>query len=286
MAPRRQQFERITHTCHFTPHQLQSSEILRWAMDAMCEGFRSQMRPLHELVMEHKWSVVIVGWEIVWVRPFTFFDGCSLIIDTGKILHDGSSRKVFGYQINISANGEDVVRVVSQTHPVGLTGGAAMDALPCGVPDNLRAMLQEDEIVTEPAPRFTGDEHKARAEIGEPIGERRTPFTLRRHESEVADMWQNMSLASLSGRAREAMAFDGGDARLRDGLARPLATMSAELRRPVYCQDEAIVETRAYWTGDHVAYVHKVRGAKRGPSEDSRNLCATIIEHMDGSSSK
>ena len=112
----------------------------------------------------------------------------------------------------------------------------------------------------------------------------RTPFTLRRHEAEIADMWQNMALGSLAGRARESMAFSGGDARLRDGLARPIASMSGELRRPVYCQEEGIIETSAYWADDHVAYVHKVFGAKHGPAEDSRNLCATVIEHMESSS--
>lgn len=281
MSPRRQRFERITHTCHFTPHQLQASEILRWAMDAMCEGVKDQIYPLRILVQEHQWSVVIVGFEVTWLRPFTFFDATTITVDTGMVMHDGK-RQVFGYTMQISANGEDVVRMVTQTHPVGLTGGDAMDALPCGVPDHLRALLEEDEVTAEPAPRFTGQEQRARAEFGDPIGERRTPFTLRRHEAEIADMWQNMALASLSGRAREAMAFDGGDPRLRDGLARPLASMSAELRRPVYAQDEGVIETRAYFAADHVAYVHKVLGAKRGPSEDSRNLCATIIEHMDG----
>ena len=148
---------------------------------------------------------------------------------------------------------------------------------------DLRAQLiKADEIVSEPAPRFVGPEQRKKADIGEPISERKTPFTLRRHESEIADMWQNMALGSLAGRAREAMAFDGGDPRLRDGLSRPIATMAGELRRPVYCQDEGVIVTRAYWADDHIAYVHEIMGAKRGPSEDSRNLCATVIEHMTG----
>ena len=284
MAPRRLQFSRVLHTCHFTPHQLQASEILRWVMDAMTSAVNNQLRPLRLLVKEHHWGLVVVGFEIQWVGPLHFFDANTLEIDTGMVLHDGTRRQVLGYNSSISANGKEAVRMVSQTHPVELSGGEALDGLPCGVPDDIKAMLQPDEIVTDPAPRFAGSEQLGKAEIGEPIGEARTPFTMRRHETEIADMWQNMALASLSGRAREAMAFAGGDPRLRDGLARPLASMAGELRRPIYCQDEGVIDSRAFWAEDHMAYVHKVFGARRGPSEDSRALCATIIEHMDGAS--
>ena len=128
MAPRRQHFNRIVHTCHFTPHQLQSSEILRWAMDSMVVGFNDQLGSFRLAIKEHRWSVVIVGFEIVWVRPFLFFDASSIDIDTGMLLHDGK-RQVFGYTMRLSANGEDVVRIASQTHPVQLSGGDAMDAL-------------------------------------------------------------------------------------------------------------------------------------------------------------
>lgn len=282
MAPRSKTFNRITHTCHFTPHQLQPSEILRWAMDAMVVGFSNQLMPFRLSVKDRHFSVVIVGFDIDWVRPFTFFDASTIDIETSMVLHDGARRQVFGYTITLRANDEEIVRVRSQTHPVKLTGSEALDALPCGVSDEFRAMLQADEIVSEPALRFVGSEQRKKAEVGEPIGERKTPFTLRRHESEIADMWQNMALGSLAGRAREAMAFDGGDPRLRDGLSRPLATMAGELRRPVYCQDKGVIVTRAYWADDHVAYVHEILGARRGPSEDSRNLCATVIEHMAG----
>lgn len=280
MAPRTVQFNRIVHTCHFTPHQLQPSEVLRWAMDAMVAGLNNQARDFRIMVRDYQWSLVVIGFEARWLRPFGFFDASGIEIESGMILHDNRRRQVFGYDIAIRANGEDIIHIVSQAHPVELTGGDALDAVPCGVPDHIRAMFQDDEITRDRAPRFTGPKQRAKATIGEPIGTRQTPFTLHRHETEVADMWQNMALASLSGRARESMAFDGGDARLRDGMAQPVTSMAGELRRPVYCQDRGVIDTQAYWTGDHVAYVHQVRGARRGPSEDSRPVCATIIEHM------
>lgn len=279
--PRISKFTQVVHSLSFTPHQLQPADILRWSADAFCHTALTQLKSQPELIEDHRFGFVYVGWQVKFLRPFTLHqargEAARLNVESGLTAHTGK-RDLMRVRTRFFGGGQEIVLSETLLNPLKMSGGAALDGVPSGLPDDIRAMLQPDELDASPPPNLF--DANAVTESGELLRDRKTPFVLYRHEGELADMWQNPCLASLDGRAREAMVFDGGDDRLKHGLSKPIATMSAQLRRPVYVHEEGVILTRAYWLADHVAYVHEVKGSARGGSDSDRPTCATIVVHM------
>ena len=264
---RRARFPRILTTCHFSPHQLQPHTVLGWAMDAMHVAVAHQLRPLRTLVRDHRWSLVIVGFEATWRRPLGFLDADAVEIETGLRLHDGR-RELIGFETRIMADRDLVVEIRSTGHPVRVSGSAAMDAEPCGVPEDLRALLPPDEITTAPLPRLA-------LPAGAPIRSGSLPFQLRRDECETADQWANATLATLAGRAREQLAFAG----LPEGLSLPVRDLRAALRRPIFFGEEGVIDTDVFRLPEGLVFAHRIRSRSRGGDED-RARCATVVETL------
>lgn len=270
--------QQVLTTCDFNVHQLHPSTLLRWMMSQMYHAMENQVTAFQNLVKEEHWSMVVIGFEVTWSRPLSFFDANHL--DTGStfFVHDGK-RQILQAQVTFASDGNEVARVHTVLHPVALAEGKAFTATPCGVPDRIKNEFHDDEILTAPPPRFCASQ-LPRLTALDALGTHRTPFQVTRDDCEFADQWRNSALAGLVGRAREATARSGEDERVRYGLSRALTSMSAELKKPIFFQERGAIDTSAYWDGDHTVFVHRVLGAKRGPSEDSRQTCAVVVEHM------
>ncbi|MCX4239981.1 hypothetical protein [Paraliomyxa miuraensis] len=278
--PRRFHWVRPLHTLDFSPLQLHPTMVLSLTIEALATCIRGQLCDWRVLVEQHRWSTVIVGFDVRWLRPFTFFDASRLELDCG--MRTRKDDQLLEVQLELRPESEDE-RVVSASllcRPVEVTGGAALDARPAPMRGAPLAMLRDDE--REPsAPGRVVPQREALVSSGSLVAERITDFEISRDECEVADQWRFSVLPALAGRAREALAMEGGDPRVRHGLSRALASTTAELRRPMYLREAGQVRTRVYEHEGSLAYVHHIHGAPLGPGPDAeRPLCATVIEQL------
>jgi acyl-CoA thioesterase FadM len=277
--PRRHRITLPVDTCLFSPAQLQPATALRFGMTGLAGTIRTQLVDWPILKKEHRTTVVIAGIAIDYLRPFQFFSGAELEVDSGLVARRGGRFLELDCRLR-APGGEDFARLTTLTRPVRLSGSEALDATPADLDAALLRRFQPDERDDGPVPRPLPARLEAVTGQGTLLAEGSTAFFVSRSDCEIADQWQNVRLPDWFASAREQLVLGHGSGALTAGLSQPMARLLAEFRRPMFFGDRGALRTRAYRHGAALVFVHDVTSMLPGVAESRRPLCATGIEEF------
>jgi len=276
--PRLHQSEFGLETGMFSVHQMHPEVALRLGLSVALGGLGKQERSLQSMIISHGTALVVVGVEVHYLRPLTFFSATSIVTDSHVSLRDDGMLLTF--HIRHSVAGEDAIAICIATRPVKVSGGPALDAVPAPANSQVRALFAPDEIV----PKRAAPTRYLRAQIqrwvmdAEQIGEGRQPLLIGRNDCEFADQWLYARLPSFVATAREQLVFDGA-ADLSVSLSKPITRFQGEFFRPMYFGDQGRIEVKLYRRGEQTFAVHRVLGElTSGAPEEERPLCALAVE--------
>ncbi len=234
----------------FNVHQLQprvlaglnSRAWAHWLKDCFHLSFR-------EMIEQHGASVAVVGYDLDYLSPFTFRDGDGLRVEASlRMRRDGKLMQ----QETLCRGPQGLVARMVSSHSLTAT----RDPLP----DALLARLQPEEWVDSfPVPNSSLELPALEAGRALPGG-RRAPFTLHRHQCDVADQWSFTEVVSLGTQAREelVLAAKAEAPEALVGLSQPVRRVAVELRRPFFAFESGEVHSQAYATDGGVAFVHRL----------------------------
>jgi acyl-CoA thioesterase FadM len=265
-------------TCQFSPTQLQPATVLRFGMMGLAGTIRTQLLDWHVMKAEHRTTVVIAGVAIEYLKPFQFFSGPELEIDSGLIARRGG--KFLELECRLRTTDGDIARLATLTRPVRLSGSEALDATPADLDEQLLRRFEPDErhdgTIVRPLP-VRLEEITARGSL---VAEHTTSFFVSRSDCEIADQWQNVRLPDWLASGREQLVLRHADRRLTAGLRQPMTRFLAEFRRPMFFGDEGILRTRAYHHDGVLSFVHDITCALPSLEAARRPLCAIGIEEF------
>jgi acyl-CoA thioesterase FadM len=265
-------------TCQFSPTQLQPSTVLRFGMMGLAGTIRTQLLDWHLLKAEHRTTVVIAGVTVEYLRPFQFFSGSELEVDSGLIARRGG--RFLELECRLRTPQGDVVRLTMLTRPVRLSGSEALDATPADLDSQLLRRFEPDEHKDDPIVRRLPARLEEITTQGRLVAEHATSFFVSRSDCEIADQWQNVRLPDWFASGREQLVLRRADPLLTTGLREPMTRLLAEFRRPMFFGDEGILKTRAYQHQSRLTFVHEITCALPSLDEARRPLCATGVEEF------
>lgn len=254
----------VTDTSHFDPLQLQPRALLSVSFNALSRWLRQHLVSFPELIRRHRTSLVILSARIDYEAPLGFFDGDAVEVDAGLRVLSAGRRAELGGTFTGATGRAASVRIL--LCPVIIDDPDSLAAAPGAIGPELLARLEPDELDDgSPARTFPALRERLETE-GYELGRGQSPFTIQRHQCEVADQWAFAEVTGLVGTGRGSMVLARGDdaGRLVEGLARPLRRFEMELRRPFFWFQPGVVDTTAYELDGRVAFVHRLRSPVPG----------------------
>lgn len=260
----------------FSAHQLHPEAAIRYACNTAWLTLRG--RGLHAMITKHHTGLVVVGNEVNYLRPLTFFTTSHLnSVGTVRLRDDG---RLVVFDIQHRVGDQDAVAVRVTTRPVKLSGGPAMDAAPAAADEGVRALFDPAEIVpTDTVPsRHLQRMVEAVTAGAEQIASGAAPVFIGRNDCELADQWLHARLPALVATAREQLLMTGVSG-LAACVERPITRYHGEFFRPMYFGDQGVVRVTAYRREGTVYAVYQVLGSlPPGAAEDQRRLSALALE--------
>jgi len=277
--PRSITFEQPNDTCMFTPLQLQTTWIFRLGMTAWARWLAAHVASFPSLVRDHAFGAVVIGAYAYYRKPAGFFDSDGVRVTGGVTVV--KQRSLLRIDIGVfavggAADGEKIADSTGVMRALRLAGDPGLGATPIGVPPEVAAKFQPDEIDDAALAPRPVSEVLARIEGAPAIAEGSHRMTCSRALSEVADQWSFVEAPHYSSWGREALVLSAGSKapEIRRGLRQPVREVLVEYRKPAFAFDELEVRTRAIAHGDELVFVHAVNGANNG---DQR---AVIVERF------
>jgi hypothetical protein len=248
-------------TSLFTPLHLQPTAACRLAFNAAGLWLRHNVLSHRRLVREHRTGLVIWSVQLVYGDRITFFDADELEVRVaGRIRGRGTQ---FECRVEIRAPTGTPTRLSAWLIPLRLGEDGDLLGTPARLGPDVAARFRAEEVDdrphTSPVPRLRASITR---EAG-PLALGRTPFTVHRHQCEVADQWFWAEAVSLSGSGREELVRAEAERlpRLRQAMRAPPERLDVLFERPYYLFDRGEVVSTAYdWRGK-LAFVHELFGA-------------------------
>lgn len=244
----------------FTPLGLQPTAIFRLAFNA-AGGWLSRYAISHRrLVSEHRTGLVVWSAQFIAGEPPSFLEGdCLEVRVAGRVRGDGTQFECEG---EVSGASGATTRMQACCVPLRLDGDPALSGVPARLSPEVMAAFLPDEIEARPYRSPVSGMQAAVAIEGTLLASGQRPFTIHRHQCEIADQWFWPEAASLASGAREELvrSESDGDPRLRLGLATPVHRLDLVFNRPFFLFDEGAVRSSAYdWQG-RVVFIHELIG--------------------------
>jgi len=260
----------------FTPVGLQPTAIFRLAFAAAGQWLNRYAVSHRRLLSEHHTGFVIWAAQFIADAPTSFLDGdCLEIKMMGRVRGDGTQ---FECQGEVASASGCAARLQACCVPLRLAGDAALSGVPARLAQDVMAAFLPDEIDKRPHRSPVPGMRASVTTEGRLLASREMPFTIHRHQCEVADQWFWPEAASLASASREdlARAEVEGLPRLRAALASPVRQLDLVFNRPFFLFDEGAVVSSAFDWQDRLVFIHDLVTIG---DEDAR---ATVIEQFEG----
>lgn len=248
-----------------SPQQVHPWSMLGLGMSGWARWLGAHLVPFRALVREHQTGVVIVGFDLEYLAPFTFFDADAFELTvTARVRDDG---RLLWFELSFVGPQGRWARASVVGRVVRINDGTSLAAQPAALPGPLLERFL-------PADRFGGSVPR----VLEPrirdvpwSDEASSPLRVHRGHCEAADQWSFTELPRIVADAREAWALRASDdPRARIGLGTPVRRLIAELTRPLYIFDAATVTTQTDGQGHR--YLHRIR--------KGAHVHATVLEEL------
>lgn len=244
----------------FTPLGLQPTAIFRLAFNA-AGGWLSRYAISHRrLVSEQHTGFVVWSAQFIAGQSFSFLEGdCLEVRVAGRVRGCGTQFECEG---EVSGASGATTRMRACCVPLRLDGDPALSGVPARLSAEVMAAFLPDEIEARPYRSPVPGMQAAVAREGTLLARGRMPFTIHRHQCEIADQWFWPEAASLASGAREDLVRSESDSdpRLRLGLATPVHRLDLVFNRPFFLFDQGAIRSSAYdWQG-RVVFIHELIG--------------------------
>ncbi len=258
-------FEVVVDTGMCSAQQVHPWWMMSIAMNAWARWLRDHLVPFRELVAKHATGVVIVGNDLEYLAPFTFFDADVFEVTvTARVREDGG---LLWFDVDYVGPAGRWAQLQTVGRIVRMSGGGSLAARPGVLPDPLLERFGPEDRFSGGVPRAL--EPTARELSWSP--ERTSELRMHRGYCEAADQWSFIELPRIVAEARESWALGAGeDPRVSHGLGAPVRRLITELTRPLFIFDSATVSTEIDPTGLH--YLHRIQGAS--------HVHATVYEEL------
>lgn len=262
----------------FSPIQFHPHALLEFGVNDVCAWFIKYLGvSIARQLKDYQQSMVVVGCEINYARPFQFFDAAEFTAILDKVRLRQSNTVLEFFHV-FAAQEEVFARVILHWKLLRLDGAAALSAVSGHMHESLLVRFKEEEIDSSPIQRKLLT-YVSEVECSSPVCvEDSLDITLHRHQCEVADQWTFFQLTSLVAQARECLVMSKAAAQYRMSkvLGVPLKQVAMELSCPVYLFELMRVHTKLYkWQGQWV-FIHRIYNVDRGHA-----LAATVVERFE-----
>ncbi|MBX9477146.1 hypothetical protein ACVSUJ_04945 [Yersinia enterocolitica] len=265
------------HTCLFTALQFHGRELLSVAMSNEWLWFENHLNlSFPAFIKKYQQSIVLVAFDIEYIRPFEFFDANDFHVSVVKVrLRQKNSILEFHHEF--TANNIAFARVVLYWRLLVLSGDEALTAQPGQLGKELLQLFLPEEIDPSNIVRAVPKQRSKIEAEGQFITENSFHFTLYRHQCELADQWSFIELPTLASAGREQLivSLDDDPANLSSTMGRPIQNILAKLSCPFFLFDEGRVRTCAYSLNNKIVFVHHVVNISRADT-----LAAVVIENF------
>lgn len=258
-------FEVVVDTGMCSAQQVHPWSMMAIAMNAWSRWLREHLVPFRTLVSEHATGVVIVGNELEYLAPFTFFHADAFEVTvTTRAREDGS---LLWFDVDYVGPSGPWARLRTVGRIVRMSGGGSLAARPGVLPEPLLDRFGAED-------RFSGGVPRALEPAIRDVSwspERTSDLRMHRGYCEAADQWSFIELPRIVADARESWALAAADdRRASHGLGTPVRRLITELTRPLFIFDTATVSTEIDPTG--LRYLHRIQGAS--------HVHATVYEEL------
>lgn len=258
-------FEVPIDTAMCSAQQLHPWTLLGIGMNGWARWLREHLVPFRVLVGKYGVGVVILGFDLEYFEPCTFFDADVLGVTFGaRVREDGGLLSLYE---DFEAGGIGVGRLSVVGRVVRISSGGSLAARPGELPNELLARFDPEDRFSGSVPRVL--EPSIRDTEWSP--EVSTTLRVHRGHCEAADQWSFTELPRILADARESWALGVRDEpRAKAGLGAPVRRLIAELTRPLFIFD---VATQTLQTdGSGLRYLHRIHGAS--------HVHATVYEEL------
>jgi hypothetical protein len=245
----------------FTPLGLQPAALFRLGFNGAGHWLSQHAISHRRLVCEHHTGLVIWSAQLIAGEPVSFLDAdCLELRVMGRVRGEGTQFECEGEVIGASGS---TTRLQACCIPLRLDGDPALSGIPARLSPEVMAAFLPDEIEARPHRSPVPAMVAAIANEGTLLARGQSPFTIYRHQCEVADQWFWPEAASLASRGREDLVRTEADRtpRLRPGLAMPVLRLDLVFNRPFFLFDQGTVLSSAYEWQDRLVFVHDLVGA-------------------------
>lgn len=258
-------YEVPVDTSMCSPQQVHPWSLMTLSMNGWARWLRACLVPFRALVREHGTGVVIVGYDLEYLEPFTFFDADAFDITVTTRVRDDGGLLCFDLDY-VSPKGRWArARVVGRI--VRISDEGSLAARPGVLPAALLDRFGAEDRFSGSVPRVL-DQHTRDVEWSSELS---SDLRVHRGHCEAADQWSFTELPRVVAEVRESWALGAGDdPRASSGLGAPVRRLVAELTYPLFIFDAATVSTGVDTAG--LRYLHRIHGASR--------VHATVYEEL------
>ena len=223
----------------FTPLGLQPTAVCRLGFNAAGRWLGRHAISHRRMVAEHATGLVVWSAQLALDEAVGFFEGDWLEMRvTGRVRGAGTQ---FESEVEVGGPLDTRARLQACCVPLRLAGDAALSGVPARLAQDVMAAFLPDEIDKRPHRSPVPGMRASVTTEGRLLASREMPFTIHRHQCEVADQWFWPEAASLASASREdlARAEVEGLPRLRAALASPVRQLDLVFNRPFFLFDES-----------------------------------------------
>jgi hypothetical protein len=267
------EWETTVDTSTFSGIQIQPRVVSALTWNALARWFRSNLVSFPRLIHDEKTGVVVLGFHLHYQDKVAFAECESFRVRAAfRAMRRGERGQL---DVRFVSNARVLAEARLILCPVAIEDPVSLGARPAALNERLLGRLEADEIDSASPMRVVPDRLATVETVGRLLAERKTPFIIHRHLTEVAEQWSWTEVPALVEGARENLALEnrGPDrAALRGCLRMPLSRFDVEFGRPFFSFERGEIVTRAYALGNDLGMVHRLT------SNNGESLHATVVE--------
>ncbi|MFI9327149.1 acyl-CoA thioesterase [Kitasatospora sp. NPDC052868] len=272
---RSSRYEVVLDASLFSPTQLHPTAVGRIGFQAGTRWLRDHVASHRTLVAEHQVGLVLWAWQLEYERPLRFHEADEVQVEVGARVRGPHASQL---EVAMTLSGPDgvAVRTRAASVPLRLSGDQALSGSPAGLPADLLARFEPDEVERAP---YRSPVPALRAELareGGQLASGTAEFRVHRHHCEVADQWYWAESLGFAAGAREELLRTGGGRvpELRRALSEGIRRLDVTWLRAGQLWDLLEVRTTAHRYGPGLAFVHELVSAE----EDGGGPYAIVVE--------
>jgi hypothetical protein len=227
-----------------------------WAM-----WVREHLVPFPALVRDHGFSTAVIGIDLGFRDPVTFFDSETVEVSTAVSVRRGGALLEVATDFDVGPRRAATMWTLLRSVRVG--EGIALSAEPGRMPKALLEAFRPEEVVSGIPDRPIRETVRSFADLV-PDRTRTHPFVIHRHLCEVADQWSFIEIPGMVAESRSSILLDETDPTMRRELGRQLSRIQMDLLRPFFLFDEGSIETSVYRGPTSTTTIHRLFGAEEG----------------------